>query len=201
MGHDGPPDSEKRQTLRRFAAVGAVGPFAATERLRLPDPTPERRVAVLEHIRQTPGVHFSQLRDDLDLGTGETQYHLRRLESADRIVSHEDGTYRRLFIAGTFDEQQRAILSVLRRRTHGAILVAGLQAPPISPGNLAESLSISTPAVSRAAGELEEMGMIERRDGTYHVRHRKTVQVLIEAYANTLDEPIESMARNNNVLT
>ena len=70
-------DEEKRATLKRFAAVGAVSPLA---RLSGDDAgESDARDAIVGYLSTTPGAHFSKLRDDLRLGTGETQHHLERL--------------------------------------------------------------------------------------------------------------------------
>ena len=188
MAPDGPPDAEKRETLRQFATVGAVGPIAAANRVAEVEPESERRTAVLDHVERTPGIHFSKLRDDLDLGTGETQYHLRRLESAGTVESHTDGDYRRLFVAGVFSEADRRLLSALRRRRHGQILIETLRAPGIAAGDLADVLDVSTPAISRAAGDLEAQGLLDRDNGQYRVRTPESVVNLVARYEDSFDE-------------
>lgn len=167
MAPEDPPDLDKRATLRSFAAVGAVGPFAAagTAAERGTDITPRR--AIREHVERVPGVHFSGLRDALDLGTGETQYHLRELERDGRIESHADGDYRRLFPARTFTARERTVLSALRRGTHGGVILTCLTDAGATAGAIADRLDVSTPAVSRAAGDLEERGLLERAGGSY----------------------------------
>lgn len=195
MAPDGPPDAEKRETLRRFAAVGAVGPFAAASRVADTEPDSVRRKAVLGYVERSPGVHFSKLRDDLNLGTGETQYHLRRLERAGTIESHEDGEYRRLFLGSAFDDTERTILSALRRQTHGGILVEALRSSEIAAGELADRLDVSTPAVSRAAGQLEDAGLLTRDRGTYRLTTPETVSALLERFADSFDDRTATIAR------
>jgi len=81
-------DERKRTTLRRFAALGATTPFVGVasgtsgddSRSEVPD-------AIRGYLSTTPGAHFSKLRDDLKLGTGETQHHLRALVDAGEIDS------------------------------------------------------------------------------------------------------------------
>ncbi len=194
MVPDGPPDAEKRETLRQFAALGAVGPLAAASRVADVDLESERRAAVLEHVERTPGIHFSMLRDELELGTGETQYHLRRLERAGAIVSHTDGEYRRLFVAGVFSHEERCILSALRRHRHGQILTETLGHPGIAAGELASRLDVSTPAISRAAGELERAGLLNRANGAYHVIDPETLLGLVAQFEESFDGQMVSAA-------
>jgi predicted transcriptional regulator len=98
-------DESKRATLRRFAAIGAGSPLARLSRDDAGDS--DARDAILGYLSTTPGAHFSKLRDDLRLGTGEAQHHLRRLERADAVESYKDGDYRRYFPAGRFSEFER----------------------------------------------------------------------------------------------
>lgn len=188
MAPDGPPDAEKRETLRQFAAVGAVGPLAAAGRVADVEPASDRRATVLEYVEHNPGLHFSQLRDDLDLGTGETQYHLRKLESAGAVVSHPDGDYRRLFPAGVFTMAERQILSALRRGTHGGVLIGATSAPGIAAGDLADALGISTPAVSRAAGDLADADLLVRDGGRYRATDPESVVGLVAQYGESFDD-------------
>ena len=67
--------------------------------------TNDARDAIVGYLAATPGAHFSKVRDDLKLGTGETQHHLRRLLDAGAIESRRDGDYRRFFPAGRFSSR------------------------------------------------------------------------------------------------
>jgi predicted transcriptional regulator len=77
--------------------------------------------AIRGYLSRTPGAHFSKLRDDLRLGTGETQHHLRALESEEAIVSRRDGDYRRFYPAGQFSAFEQTALGYLRREPHSGI--------------------------------------------------------------------------------
>ena len=101
-------DEDKRATLRRFAALGAATPLARIGDDRNGDS--DARDAILGYLTATPGAHFSKVRDDLKLGTGETQHHLRRLVDVGAIESLRDGDYRRLFPAGRFSSFEQVAL-------------------------------------------------------------------------------------------
>ena len=81
MTRDGGVDESKRATLRRFAALGAASPLvglASADRGNDPgaDSDSDAPGAITGYLAATPGAHFSKIRDDLQLGTGETQHHL-----------------------------------------------------------------------------------------------------------------------------
>jgi predicted transcriptional regulator len=180
-----PVDEEKRSTLRRFAALGAATPLArfggdddgSASTSAVPD-------AVLGYLASTPGAHFSKLRDDLRLGTGEAQHHLRRLEEAGRLEVVRDGDYKRFFPADRFSAFEKRALGYLRRGTARGLVLALLREPDATGADLAERLSVSRPAVSKAAADLEAAGLLSRTDG-YTVERPETLLVLVVRYADS----------------
>ena len=191
MGRDGSVDESKRSTLRRFAALGAASPLiriASASDSDAPD-------AIAGYLTATPGAHFSKIRDDLKLGTGETQHHLRRLESEGAVESRKDGDYRRYFPAGRFDEFEQVVLGYLRRETARGMIVALLEDPSITAGAIADRLGVSRPTVSRQAARLEEAGLLSRADG-YAVERPETVLLLLVQYADSFGDDAARLARN-----
>src|SRR6056297_333656 len=163
MVERGNVDENKRATLRRFAVLGAAAPLAKLadrkdERSEVPD-------AIAGYVATTPGAHFSKVRDDLQLGTGETQHHLRRLVEGEVVESHRDGDYRRFFPATQFSAFEQVALSYLRRDTPRGMIVELLRDPDASGGDIADALDVSRATVSKHAADLEEMGLLSREDG------------------------------------
>jgi len=192
MGGDGSVDESKRATLRRFAALGAASPLA---RFSESDSETESdaREAIAGYVSTTPGAHFSKIRDDLQLGTGETQHHLRQLGEAGRIESYKDGDYRRFFSAGQFDDHEMVVLSYLRRETVRGMLVALLRNPSATGSDLAEALDVSRPTVSKYASELESAGLLSREEG-YAVEDPETVLTLVVRFADSFGERATALA-------
>jgi predicted transcriptional regulator len=178
-------DEQKRTTLRRFAALGASAPFVGiasgesegASRSEVPN-------AIVGYLSTTPGAHFSKLRDDLQLGTGETQHHLRALTEAEAIDSRRDGEYRRFFPAGRFSEFEQITLGYLRRETPRGMLIELLESPADTGSELADRLSVSRATVSNYAGALEDAGLLDRSD-RYVVRRPETVLTLLVRYADS----------------
>jgi predicted transcriptional regulator len=180
-------DESKRETLRRFAAVGTAGSFTRfAGRADADGDTPESdaRDAIAGYLTRTPGAHFSKLRDDLKLGTGETQHHLRRLIDAGRVESYKDGDYRRYVPAGQFSEFERTALSYLRRETARGMIIALLSDAAATGSDIAESLGVSRPTVSSYAADLEAAGLLSREEG-YSLVEPATILLLLVRYADS----------------
>ena len=193
-------DDEKRATLRRFAALGAASPLAGlSESAAAETGESDARDAIAGYLSTTPGAHFSKIRDDLQLGTGETQHHLRRLEELDVIERYRDGDYKRFVPAGRFDEFEKQALGYLRRETPRGMLIELLRNPEATAGDLATVLDVSPPTVSKYAGELEEAGLLSREDG-YAVERPATVLLLVVRHADSFGESARRLARNADQL-
>jgi predicted transcriptional regulator len=178
-------DEDKRATLRRFAAVGAATPLTRlVDRPSTGDV--DVREAILGYLNAVPGAHFSKLRDDLQLGTGETQHHVRRLLDAGAVESRRDGDYRRFFPVGRFTATEQIALGYLRRDTPRGMMLELLQHPEASGSELASALSVTQSTISKYAAELADAGLLERGDG-YALTRPETLVVLLLRYADSFD--------------
>jgi len=188
-------DEDKRSTLRRFAAVGAASPltrFAGDDADASDDS--DVRDAIAGYLTTTPGAHFSKLRDDLQLGTGETQHHVRQLVEAGTVEVYRDGDYKRLYPGGEFSTFEKRALGYLRRETPRGMLVTLLRDPSATASDLARELDVSRPTVSKYAGELESAGLLSREDG-YEVATPESVLMLVVGYADSFDERAAALSR------
>jgi len=189
MGEDRGVDESKRSTLRRFAALGAASPLTrlagdGSSEARESDSNSNVRDAILGYLATTPGAHFSKLRDDLKLGTGETQHHLRRLEDRGTVESVRDGDYRRFFPADRFSGFEKRALGYLRRGTARGMVLALLRDPGVSGADLAAELGVSRSTVSKYAAELESAGLLSRADG-YALERPEVLLMLLVRYADS----------------
>ena len=185
-----PVDRDKRTTLRRFAALGAASPLAAFVGSSSES---DARSAIAGYVSSTPGAHFSKIRDDLSLGTGETQHHLRRLVDMGAIESHMDGEYRRYFPTDKFSAFERRALGYLRRETPRGMVINLLSDPETTGSAIAEQLEVSTATVSNTAADLEEAGLLTREVG-YELERPETLIFLLVRYADSFDDRTVSFA-------
>ncbi|UPM42397.1 winged helix-turn-helix transcriptional regulator [Halocatena salina] len=183
-------DTEKRATLRRFAALGAAGPLS---RLVDSSSSSDVRDAIVGYLSTTPGAHFSKIRDDLSLGTGETQHHLRRLVDSHAIESFRDGEYRRYVEANRFSEYEKVALGYLRRETARGMFIVLLRDPNATASDIAHTLDVSRPTVSKYAKELEAAALLSRENG-YAVERPETMLTLLVQYADSFGEDAVALA-------
>lgn len=190
-------DESKRATLRRFAAIGAAGSLArfAGGAEGAEESDSDARDALVGYLSATPGAHFSKIRDDLQLGTGESQHHLRQLVEDGRLESYKDGDYRRFVPAGQFSDFERTALSYLRRETARGMILTLLSDPDATGGDIATALDVSRPSVSKYAAELEEAGLLSREDG-YSLVDPETVLLLVVRYADSFDAETAAFAED-----
>ena len=184
-----PIDEEKRDTLRTFAAVGAGSPLLGLA----DDGDSDAREAIAGYVEATPGAHFSKIRDDLSLATGETQYHLRRLTDTEVLEASRDGDYKRYFLAGEFDAFERTALGYLRRDTCRGMLLGLLKDPTLTGAELASKIGVSAAAISSAASEMEAAGLLEK-DGGFEVRKPEAVISLLLRHGRSFDEETRQFA-------
>jgi predicted transcriptional regulator len=184
-------DEDKRATLRRFAALGAATSLAGV--LDHSEEESDVREAILGYLSATPGAHLSKVRDDLGLGTGETQHHLRRLLEAGAIESYRDGDYRRFFPADRFSSFEQVALGYLRRETPRGMVIELLSDPDAGVADLAAALDVAGPTVSKHAAALEDVGLLDREDG-YALARPETMLVLLVRYADSFDEDAVAFA-------
>lgn len=191
MNRDG-VDPDKRATLRSFAALGAATPLVRLAESSGTD-TSQPRKAILGYITTTPGAHFSKLRDDLTLGTGETQHHVRRLLDDGKLEARRDGEYRRFFPPGQFSPYEQIALGYLRRPTARALIIQLLRTPQATGHELADALDVSQPTISKHAAALADAGLLDREDG-YQLVEPETLLVLLVRYAESFDSDAVELA-------
>jgi predicted transcriptional regulator len=122
----------------------------------------DTRTRIHTAIETNPGIHFSGLVRELDLATGQVQYHLRRLRAEALVDEHEYNGQTHYF-AGEFDRWERDAIALLRRETTAAIVVSMYASDPIRPPVLAERLDLPRSTLEHHLGNLEDASVIERR--------------------------------------
>ncbi|WP_144923349.1 winged helix-turn-helix transcriptional regulator [Halorubrum salsamenti] len=124
---------------------------------------PDTRSRVRRHVRETPGVHFNRVGRDLDIATGQAQYHLRRLVRDGEIAVERIGG-RAHYFDPRFDSWERRAIAYLRRETPRGILVRLHVDGPTRPAALADGLDLARSTVSWHASNLVESGIVEKSD-------------------------------------
>lgn len=156
---------------------------------------PTRR-ELFEHVAANPGIHFSQIKRDLDMETGLLQHHLHELEQYGVLESEEHQGKRRVFVARELDEEERAILAVLRYETTRRILLYLLEEGPARNRDVAEAVGVTPATISWHLSNLVEKGVVEGveegRTTRYGVTNEDlTVQLLVRYRESFVDRAVD----------
>lgn len=156
----------------------------------------DTRKEIFEYVRANPGVHFSQLKRDLDMETGLLQYHLRELERYGVLESEEHQGKRRVFVTRELDPEERQILATLRYETTRRILLFLLESGPSRNSSIAEEIGVTPATISWHLSNLIDAGVVERvkdgRTSLYRVANEElTVQLLVRFQESFVDRAVD----------
>lgn len=122
------------------------------------------RHRVCEHVRTNPGVHFNELARNLDIATGQAQYHLRRLVRSDDVVAERIRGQTHYFDPG-YDDWERRLLALSRRETTRDFIGLLLDEGRFPAGTVAERLDLARSTVSWHVDTLVDAGIVARSYG------------------------------------
>ena len=121
-----------------------------------------QRDRIRGYVASHPGIHFNQLTRDLDLATGQLQYHLKKLRRADELVS--ESLYGRThYFTPEYEAWERGAVAVLRRETARDVLLYLIEEGPIAPTPVADDLGIARSTLEWHLDHLTEQNLVEKR--------------------------------------
>lgn len=123
----------------------------------------DTRDRIRSHIHDTPGVHFNRLERDLNLATGQIQYHLRELIRGGDVVSSEVAGQTHYFDP-RFDLWEQRTIAFLRRESARGIIVRLHSNGSIKPTTLADELDLARSTISWHVSLLVEHDIVEKSD-------------------------------------
>jgi len=115
------------------------------------------------------------------LAMGVLQYHLRRLEKDQSIISRRRGLYKRFYKRLDFEVEEQEILGVLFQETERDLLLYLLKTPDATQKELSEFAHISASSTSWHMKRLVQAGLVKsRRQGSfvYYVAKGDPVKIL-----------------------
>jgi len=137
------------------------------------------RTQIREFVRNNPGIHFNELRRQLDIATGQAQYHLRKLRR-EQHVEREEICGRTHFYPPTYTAWEREAIALLRRETTREIVVLLLDRDATRPGEIAERLDLARSTVEWHLSNLVEHGIASKRTVTDPDRAERVVVELTD---------------------
>jgi len=122
----------------------------------------DQRDRIYRHVDAHPGIHFNELGRELDLATGQLQYHLGKLRRDDRVVA--ESLYGRThYYTPEYDDWERSAVAVLRRETARDVLLELIESGPSAPATVADELDIARSTLEWHLDHLTEQGLVEKR--------------------------------------
>lgn len=135
----------------------------------------DTRKRISEHVRSNPGVHFSGIVRDLDVATGQAQYHLRRLVRGGDLDS-ESLFGRTHYYQPTYDAWERRALALLRRETSRELIALALREETVLATEATDELDVARSTVAWHLSNLEDAGVVE----THYVEHGRLAFEVVE---------------------
>jgi len=132
------------------------------------DESNSNTIRVLQHIQENPGCHLRQIKRELTMSMGTTQYHLNLLEKQGKISSERHNLFKYYFPIGLFKQNERDILKILNQETAREILMMILEKKNPTQTDIANLIGISSASVNWHIKRLVELGLIvELKDGKF----------------------------------
>lgn len=132
------------------------------------DESNSNTIRVLQYIEQNPASHLRQIKRELNMSMGTTQYHLNLLEKQGKVSSERHNLHRYYFPIGLFEQNQRDILKILNQETAREILLIILEKKNPTQTDIADTIGLSSASVNWHIKRLIELGLIlENKDGKF----------------------------------
>lgn len=123
---------------------------------------------ILNYIKENPGSYLRQIKTELDISMGTTQYYLRKLEKDNKISSSRNGLHKCFFVTGIFKDNEKEIIRYLNQETPRKIIMFIIEQVQPTQNDIAKNLLISPPTISWNLKRLMISKIIvEKKDGRY----------------------------------
>lgn len=122
----------------------------------------DTRTRIRTCVEAHPGLHFNGLSRQLDVATGQLQYHLRHLVDHDTLVRETYYGQTHYYPPDT-DPSHRGILALVRRETSRDILFDLLEHGPARPTDVVDRLDIARSTLQWHLDRLVEQDVVRKR--------------------------------------
>jgi parallel beta-helix repeat protein len=115
------------------------------------------RKSIYKHISTNPGDNFNSIKDALKLSNGVLSYHLKLMERENFITSKRDGVYKRFFISGNSEMNDKKRFNGIQKDIFNTIK----NFPGISQTEIAKKNGTTVQVVNYHIKRLQEEGIIK----------------------------------------
>ena len=162
----------------------------------------ETRAQIQECVYRNPGVHFNEISRKLDIATGQTQYHLRKLIRGERL-ERESIAGRTHYYPPTYSEWERGAIALLRRETTREIVLYLLRNDRATPAELTDRLDLARSTIEWHLSRLIDREIVtkERLDDSANelviqlVDESDVYRLLREIEPRLLDRVVDRFSR------
>jgi len=119
------------------------------------------RSRIRDCIKQKPGIHFNDITRELDIATGQTQYHLRKLVRSGKL-ERESVAGRTHYYPPTYSTWERETIALLRRETSREIVLYLLRNDPAPPAEITDQLDLARSTVEWHLSRLADHNLVEK---------------------------------------
>ena len=149
------------------------------------------REQIKTHVTEHPGVHFNEIGRALDIATGQTQYHLRRLMN-DGTIDSQSVVGRTHYYPTSFDPWEQRALALLRRETARDILLTLLETGTQPAPSLTDEIGIARSTLSWHLSNLEAAELITTETVAGEIRITPRRPDRLAALAHTVSPSLPS---------
>lgn len=121
-----------------------------------------RRAAILQFVRQEPGLETAKVARSLGIGISKTFYHVERLRRGGHLLVHRVGGRTALFPANEGYGSAATRHAILRRPTHGRLYELLRISPALDQAQMAGRLGLTHQRVSQVLTDLAKVGLVAR---------------------------------------
>jgi predicted transcriptional regulator len=158
------------ETIGAVAGVAIVGSllafflFGSVTRARSQIDKNDNRNRIFRFIVEHPGSTLYEMSKELEMNIGTLRYHLMILGLNHRTVTYnDDGKFIRYFTnSNTYSNEDKMVISLLKRESMGKVLMAILDSGEISNGELCVRVGLPQSGVSKYLSELSDKGVVTK---------------------------------------
>lgn len=133
-------------------------------------------------VERYPGLHLGELAREADVSKALAGYHLDALEEEGHLESRTEEGYRRFYPleAPGPDDEERELLTVLRRPIPLEVTVYLIEEGPASHSEITDQVDLAKSTVTYHLGNMQDAGVVKRRDDDrFELTDRRRIERLL----------------------
>lgn len=147
---------------------------------------------ILSYISNNPGIHFNKMQRTLNVAAGTLQYHLNRMERAEKIIVVRKKYYTRYFPVTMKHPIDQNIMVILRQNLPRKLILILLESSERTGHELTELLNITKSTLSYYIRQLERLDVIKinviGREKRYSIKNPNRITNLLKKHKKSFGD-------------